>query len=327
MSISFTCTSCSKSLAVKDEFAGKKIKCPGCQAVLVVPAADTSKKAEAPKTAAPSNTPHTCTVRCEECGSTFSDIAWKPDMPCIGCGSTKFFPMTEEDEEQAAQTASAIKTSFSTMRKPAKVKISSGGGGWKKSPIVAVILIVAILGLWVKIGVNMAGGGGERPQIDMMCEECSHELRDDIPEGKQPWKCPECGERALYTAMKCEKGHHFPVKHPVIPEVSAPCPECGKDMIVDQSDFGGGMLVCPDQFTADGTPGCSGHMRIATYYCYGDGHVWSVLPNQNGKLVAPTKCPNCGSKEICNFYEYHPYCPECKSTHLQPITPFKRKKK
>lgn len=39
MSISVECA-CGKRLKVKDEFAGKKIRCPGCDAVLRVPAAD-----------------------------------------------------------------------------------------------------------------------------------------------------------------------------------------------------------------------------------------------------------------------------------------------
>ena len=37
MAISLECTGCSKKLKVKDEAAGKRIKCPECQAVLTVP--------------------------------------------------------------------------------------------------------------------------------------------------------------------------------------------------------------------------------------------------------------------------------------------------
>ena len=37
MSIPFECTGCGKKLKVKDESAGKRIKCPECQAVLTVP--------------------------------------------------------------------------------------------------------------------------------------------------------------------------------------------------------------------------------------------------------------------------------------------------
>src|SRR4051812_16654510 len=37
--ISFSCISCQKKLAVKDELAGKKVKCPGCGNAVVVPQA------------------------------------------------------------------------------------------------------------------------------------------------------------------------------------------------------------------------------------------------------------------------------------------------
>src|SRR6266851_2904417 len=38
MSITFSCPYCRKPLKVKDELAGKKAKCPGCQKVIAIPA-------------------------------------------------------------------------------------------------------------------------------------------------------------------------------------------------------------------------------------------------------------------------------------------------
>ena len=37
MPIEVSCAECDKELRVKDELAGKKIKCPGCAAVIAVP--------------------------------------------------------------------------------------------------------------------------------------------------------------------------------------------------------------------------------------------------------------------------------------------------
>src|SRR5262245_25599814 len=37
MAISFTCTECDRDIKVKDALAGRKIKCPGCEAALIVP--------------------------------------------------------------------------------------------------------------------------------------------------------------------------------------------------------------------------------------------------------------------------------------------------
>lgn len=46
MAIEFRCSQCDKKLKVKDELAGKKIKCPGCGDATAVPAAKTAEKQE-----------------------------------------------------------------------------------------------------------------------------------------------------------------------------------------------------------------------------------------------------------------------------------------
>ncbi len=38
MSLSVTCPDCDKTLRVKDELAGKKVRCPGCSTVIPIPA-------------------------------------------------------------------------------------------------------------------------------------------------------------------------------------------------------------------------------------------------------------------------------------------------
>jgi phage FluMu protein Com len=43
MPITFSCNSCNKKLRVKDELAGRKVKCPGCATVLQVPATSTEE--------------------------------------------------------------------------------------------------------------------------------------------------------------------------------------------------------------------------------------------------------------------------------------------
>jgi hypothetical protein len=40
MPITFSCPECFKAVKVKDELAGKTIKCPACQATINVPAAE-----------------------------------------------------------------------------------------------------------------------------------------------------------------------------------------------------------------------------------------------------------------------------------------------
>jgi predicted Zn finger-like uncharacterized protein len=40
MAISFTCPSCESDLRLKDELAGRKVKCPRCGDVIAIPADD-----------------------------------------------------------------------------------------------------------------------------------------------------------------------------------------------------------------------------------------------------------------------------------------------
>ncbi len=40
MSLSLTCDACARTIKVKDEYAGRKIRCPGCQETLLVPEAE-----------------------------------------------------------------------------------------------------------------------------------------------------------------------------------------------------------------------------------------------------------------------------------------------
>src|SRR5688572_6910480 len=58
MSIAFTCSSCGKKYTVKDEFAGKRVKCAACNNTMVLPAAGAKKtlppaEKTAPKVVAP----------------------------------------------------------------------------------------------------------------------------------------------------------------------------------------------------------------------------------------------------------------------------------
>src|SRR5262245_3103230 len=46
--IRFRCSQCQKPLQVKDELAGKKVRCPQCKTVVVIPVAPTVKPAAAP---------------------------------------------------------------------------------------------------------------------------------------------------------------------------------------------------------------------------------------------------------------------------------------
>jgi len=56
MSIRLTCSDCDKPLKVKDELAGKRIRCPGCQSIIRVPAGADPASESSTRKSSPANT-------------------------------------------------------------------------------------------------------------------------------------------------------------------------------------------------------------------------------------------------------------------------------
>lgn len=71
--IAVTCDNCGKSLKVPDKMAGKKAKCPKCEAAIPVPGGDGKSGASARTSAAKA---------CPECDRPMQ----KDDVFCVGCG-------------------------------------------------------------------------------------------------------------------------------------------------------------------------------------------------------------------------------------------------
>ncbi len=101
----FSCPSCGKVLNVKDEYAGKKARCPGCQEGLTVPyAPEAAEAADAATSAAPAPSASAC----PSCGGALPDGA----VFCVACGydlrsgkqlQTVTGGAAEEDEGGAAE--------------------------------------------------------------------------------------------------------------------------------------------------------------------------------------------------------------------------------
>jgi len=73
--VKFNCPSCGRTLNVKDEYAGKKARCPGCKEALTVPFAPEAAEAAAAQPAAAASA-------CPSCGGTLADGA----VFCVACG-------------------------------------------------------------------------------------------------------------------------------------------------------------------------------------------------------------------------------------------------
>jgi phage FluMu protein Com len=75
MAIIVKCSSCGKTMNVSDSMAGKKGKCPGCKAVIIVPGSDAVEAAPAP--------PGREAKICPNCGKQLD----ADDVFCVGCGT------------------------------------------------------------------------------------------------------------------------------------------------------------------------------------------------------------------------------------------------
>ena len=74
----FSCPSCGKTLNVKDEYAGKKARCPGCQEPLTVPFAPEAADAASAAAVAPAPSASAC----PSCGGALPEGA----VFCVACG-------------------------------------------------------------------------------------------------------------------------------------------------------------------------------------------------------------------------------------------------
>src|SRR5688572_21365017 len=82
MTISFSC-SCGQNLAVRDEHAGKRVRCVACSTAVTVPGG-----------APPESTSATIVFQCAECGKSCrvrSELAGHKSK-CPGCGTIQAIP-------------------------------------------------------------------------------------------------------------------------------------------------------------------------------------------------------------------------------------------
>jgi len=85
MGIPIFCKTCNKKYVLKDSFAGKKIKCPGCSSVLTVPAAKKQTAPSAKKESTEFAFADETTDKAIICGNCGKEL--KPgSVVCVDCG-------------------------------------------------------------------------------------------------------------------------------------------------------------------------------------------------------------------------------------------------
>jgi len=104
LAIRITCESCGRTLQAKDTAAGKKVKCPGCEAVIQVPEAGTEEIYDAEET--PQGEPEESDLSeglssegrrpCPQCGEMIKVEAAK----CRFCGEIFDAALKKEEEKK-----------------------------------------------------------------------------------------------------------------------------------------------------------------------------------------------------------------------------------
>jgi hypothetical protein len=159
MAITVNCT-CGKQLQARDEYAGKRLKCPGCGATIAVPAGRPDDAAELPDTVA------VITFSCQ-CGKTYqveAKLAGRKSK-CTACGAALVIPQATAKSASTAVKELPATVRLATAKKPSAPDLSdaeempvaeldeneaSGTGDRKKGNALLVagigVLVLALVG-------------------------------------------------------------------------------------------------------------------------------------------------------------------------------------
>lgn len=112
MPLSFKCE-CGKALRVKDELAGKKVKCPSCNQVIVTPEITAEDLVATEDLAEPKESQ--VSTKCLTCGAELEDEA----PVCLKCGTIRQMPQMQEKSQPAADV---FDSGFSEAKRPFYMK-------------------------------------------------------------------------------------------------------------------------------------------------------------------------------------------------------------
>lgn len=193
-------------------------------------------------------------------------------------------------------------------------KKGQGDGGWRRSPITALISLVVIA---LCLGNLFFGdqGSGNQYKSDYICTECRQQVRIPALRGASPFLCDECDKKALYPASKCGECSKVSANLPPLQDFS--CRSCDYN---GEHRFDGQQAnhLCPE---------CSKRTLSLTYHCRPCDHYFPYDPNlkkrhneMEGFMVV--KCPSCNKiKGQPLELEAMITCEFCDSENLRAVTP------
>jgi predicted Zn finger-like uncharacterized protein len=108
MSIAIQCPGCQATLRVKDELAGRKVKCPRCEASVPVPADEPAEEEITEAKPAPKREAQEDTKKCPECGKRIAIDARK----CRYCKAVLEEEEEQEEEEEPEEEEARPKSKY-----------------------------------------------------------------------------------------------------------------------------------------------------------------------------------------------------------------------
>lgn len=201
--------------------------------------------------------------------------------------------------------------------------------GWRRSPITGAVALVVILfclyNLFIKDDSYLS-----RYRADYVCRECREVMRIGYIKGNAPHDCPQCSEKALYTALNCKE----------CSEVTANLPPF-RDFTCNSCKHHEEIRLDPAQGPHD-CPKCNEKTFFETYECISCDHIFGrdmsefkertfdEIDFESEEFMLEefffdefvATCPKCSKAEAYPLIQ-DPIatCEHCDSDELKPITP------
>jgi len=164
--IKFSCKKCGQKLNVEDKHSGKRVKCPKCGSVGVVP--DNSDKIK---------------FHCESCGQSISvpQIHAGKKGKCPKCGTSIIVPSLKRESPVSAASDSSVPSGTDEDQYEEESDISEEGAGVDRRLILVISGVVAIVvvGLIILVTVILPSGSKrvEEPAVPTRQEVSDTDLR------------------------------------------------------------------------------------------------------------------------------------------------------
>ena len=220
---------------------------------------------------------------------------------------------------------SSVKSGKIKKGKGLKGKKKNSQSAWKNSPIIgAVCGLVIIYCLWS----TFMSSPSFNFKKDLVCTSCKVQMRLGMDyKIQEPYDCPECDKKTLYSAMNCMDCKKVTPLIP--PKLDFTCNDCGHHE----------LSILDPLTTPHACPKCQKNSFYESYECLSCEHVFAfVRPSEEDLKIQldaaedpsmfmgdgnSSPCPKCNDPmtQSLNF-DVANECIHCQSINMAPITPY-----